>query len=334
MRQSIVSEMPRIVLIGAVDSTELTLSKLIEHSANVVGVFGYESENTDHVSGYVKLADIAASNGYNYFPFKKINEETDSIRSLKPDYIFAVGLSQLISTEILEIPSKCCIGFHPTSLPHGRGRAPLAWLILDQQTKGSATFFVLADGVDNGAIVAQKSYSISHQENVASLIDKLALAIASALDELLPSLLSNTLNFVAQDESLATYYEKRSPDDGLVEWGQSADQINRLIRATTKPYPGAYSFVGDQKIIIYEAESFTDRDIKGVVGRIVLLGDNGSFVVQCVESLLRISNYVTTNEWKPRIGVALGYSPQLEIYRLKQRIKKLEQLLSNGEAKE
>ncbi len=329
MQQHSVSDKPRIVLVGAVDSTAQTLSKLVEHQANVVGVFGYESENTDHVSGYVELAGIAASNGYSYFPFKKINSEADRIRSLKPDYVFVVGLSQLVSAEILAIPNKCCIGFHPTSLPRGRGRAPLAWLILDEQSEGSATFFVLADGVDNGAIVAQKGYSVSEKDDVASLINKLMLAMDSALDELLPSIYSNSLKFLTQDESLATYYEKRSPDDGLVDWNRSADQINRLIRATTDPYPGAYSFANDQKITIYAAERYSDQQVIGVVGRIVLVLDKGSFVVQCGENLLKINKYVTTDEWGPRVGATLGYSSESEIYRLKQRVDKLEQLLLN-----
>jgi len=330
MQRHSVSDKPRIVLVGAVDSTAQTLSKLVEHQANVVGVFGYESENTDHVSGYVELAGIAASNSYSYFPFKKINSEADRIRSLKPDYIFVVGLSQLVSAEILAIPSKCCIGFHPTSLPHGRGRAPLAWLILDEQREGSATFFVLADGVDNGAIVAQKSYSISEQDDVASLVDKLMLAMASALDALIPSMCSNTLNFMIQDESLATYYEKRSPDDGLIDWHRSADQINRLIRATTEPYPGAYSFVSDQKITIFVSEIFTEQRVRGVVGSIVLLGNNGSFVVQCGSGLLQVNKYVTLHQWSPRIGVAIGYLPELEISLLKKRVERLEQIVLNN----
>lgn len=318
---------PRIILIGAVMSTEMVLKKLAEHEANVAGVFGYESENTDHVSGYVGLAEHAGNFGFAYFPFKNINQQAAEIQKLKPDYIFVVGLSQLVSEDILAIPSVCCIGFHPTALPFGRGRAPLAWLILDQQSEGAATFFRLENGVDSGAIVAQKRYSVSEQDDVASLIDKLLLAMGSALDELLPRLPSNTLNFVTQDESLATYFEKRTPDDGLIDWQRSADQINRLVRATTDPYPGAYSFVGDQKITLHVTEVFVDCHIRGVVGRIVQLGESGSFVVQCGNGLLAVTKYVRDDEWTPRIGDTLGYQSEREVFLLKQRVEKLERLL-------
>jgi len=329
MLQSETDKNPRIVLIGAVGSTALTLKKLVEHQANVVGVFGYESEDTEHVSGHVCLARAAADNGYRYFPFKKINAEANSIRSLEPDYIFVVGLSQLISTEILALANVCCIGFHPTSLPHGRGRAPLTWLILDEQSEGSATFFVLAEGVDNGAIVAQSRYAVSDCDDVSDLIEKTHRAMGFALDELLPLLTTNFPDTNEQDEALATYYEKRAPDDGLINWSCSVQHNARLIRATTSPYPGAFSFVNDQKITIYKAREYTETQILGVTGRILRTGANGSFIVQCGVGSLEVLQYVTEQSWSPRVGVDLGYSNELEINLLKKRVDQLEQLLAD-----
>ena len=290
-------------------------------------MFGYESDNTGNVSGYTDLAGIAANIGCPYFPFKKINAEVSSIRSLKPDFIFVVGLSQLVSEEILAIPNVCCIGFHPTSLPHGRGRAPLAWLILDQQSEGSATFFVLSDRVDNGAIVVQKSYPVSDRDDASDLVDRTHQAMESALDELLPVLTTRFPVSTEQDESLATYYEKRVPDDGLITWTCTVDQIARLIRATTSPYPGAFSYVDDQKITIFAARHYTESQILGVTGRILRTGKNGSFVVQCGTGLLEVLHYVTERPWSPLVGAALGYKGELEIYLLKRRVHQLEQLL-------
>lgn len=329
MQKTKAGEKPRIVLIGAVGSTKVSLHKLAEHQANLVGVFGYESESTEHVSGYTDLAAIAAEGGYHYFSFKKINSEADKIRSLKPDYIFVIGLSQMVSTEILAIPSVCCIGFHPTSLPQGRGRAPLTWLILDQQSEGSATFFVLSDGVDSGAIVVQRKFPVSDNDDVSNLIDKTYQAMGSALDELLPALTTDVPKAREQNEAHATYYEKRVPEDGLINWSWSADEIARLIRATTSPYPGAFSFVDDQRITVFTARKYMECRVQGVPGRILRIGANGSFVVQCGTGLLEVLQYVTKWPWSPLVGADLGYKGEFEIYLLKKRVDQLEQLLAS-----
>ena len=319
---------PRIVLIGAVNSTEVTLKKLAEHQLDVVGVFGYESENTDHVSGYVNLSEMSLDNNFKYCSFRNINTEADSIRALEPDYIFVVGLSQLVSRDILDIPTVCCIGFHPTLLPRGRGRAPLAWLIIDQQREGAASFFKLAEGVDDGPIVAQKDYLISEKDDVVSLVEKVLSAMELALDELLPKLAMNNVDYKVQDQSVATYYEKRTPDDGLIDWHCSVDQISRLIRATASPYPGAYSFVDDQVLVINKAKKYTESSVIGVVGRILRLTNSNSFVVQCGDGMLEITEYATDEAWEPRIGQEVGYKADLEVNLLKGRVKKLESLVS------
>ncbi|WP_058369819.1 formyltransferase family protein [Psychrobacter sp. ENNN9_III] len=145
----------RVGLIGGVESSALTLQKLHEHGLDVVGVFGYKPNITkfvsghcdlepfcleNSISGHCDLEPFCLENSISFTPFTKINDHIEEIQSLELDYLFVVGISQLVSKDIIQAPKLGAIGFHPTKLPEGRGRAPLAWLVHEAQ-EGAATFF-------------------------------------------------------------------------------------------------------------------------------------------------------------------------------------------------
>ena len=115
---------------------------------------------------------IANESGYAYQPFRKVIECAESLREFAPDLVFAVGLSQIIPESMLRIPAKGFVGFHPTKLPLGRGRAPLAWLILDQND-GAASFFIMQEGVDDGQS-AQVPFSVEVSDDASSVEENVA----------------------------------------------------------------------------------------------------------------------------------------------------------------
>ena len=151
----------RVGLIGSVGSSLLTLQKLVEYSFNVVGVWGYEPHSTLNVSGYCSMRRFAEDNHLSYYPFIKINSNDikEQIRNASVDILFVVGVSQLVDEDIIRLPRLACVGFHPTKLPKGRGRAPMAWLILDKG-EGAATFFKIDTNADEGDIFVQEPFSI------------------------------------------------------------------------------------------------------------------------------------------------------------------------------
>lgn len=312
----------RIVLVGSVLSTEKTLDKFIEHKLNVVGVFGYENVSTSNISGYVNLKHKAEIAGYKYTGFHRINDHAEAIASLNADLIFIVGLSQLVSKKIIDSAAHACIGFHPTDLPRGRGRAPLAWLVLCEK-KGAASFFKITEGVDDGPIMNKVEFDISEHDDATSVQAKLIDALDSSLEVIARQIKSNTLQFVMQDERDASYYARRTPGDGCIDWSDSAVNIDRLVRAATRPYPGAFSFLENQKLIVWKSSVSARSNLRGVVGRIVDSSDSG-FTVQTGDGLLDIIEYETDDTEKLRIGCLLGYTAELEIYNLKKRIASLE----------
>lgn len=324
---------PRIVLAGSVGSSRRTLQGLLRHRANVVGVLGLSIQAARKVSGYTRLDDLAHSAGIPYYEFRNINnpDVVATVRSWQPDILFVIGLSQLVREELLSLPTRGCIGFHPTWLPESRGRAPVAWLVLDGRP-GAATFFLMDKGVDSGPIFVQEPFYVSSHDYAADVVEKLEAAIDTALDCWLPRLIAGEWNPQPQDGFHASYNGRRAPADGLIDWRLPAVKIHALIRATSHPHPGAYTYVGNRKLIIWRSSLEPKLAYRGVVGRIVHFDSQHGWLVQTGDSLLWLTEVVYADaeylnpQSELRVGMRLGYVVEDEIFKLKRRLAQLEML--------
>jgi methionyl-tRNA formyltransferase len=319
----------RIVLAGSVSFSRVTLERLLAHNANVVGVLGLAESKSAGVSDYARLDDL----GVPYLDFEAINatDVVEQVREWAPDVMFVVGLSQLVKAELLAIPRMGCIGFHPTHLPRGRGRAPVAWMVYDA-SPGAASFFLMDEGTDSGPLFVQEPFTIGETTTSSEAIVIVREAIARALDRWLPRMLDGEWNPEPQDESRASYLGKRSAEDGLIEWSHSATAIDRLVRTAGRPYPGAYTYVGGAKVLVWRTSIERNVPFRGVIGRILKIDDDGSLLVQTGDGLLWVHEIeIASAETRPRlaVGTRLGYAAQDELYALRRRVAQLEKLLSS-----
>ena len=321
--------MHRIVLAGSVTSSMTTLKKLVEHEMNVIGVFGYEPQNSSVISGYVNMQAFCEENDIPYFSFQKIRaEEVQSrLQDLAPDLFFVIGLSQLVPEEMLQIATHGNIGFHPTLLPKGRGRAPIAWLILEEQ-KGAANFFLMGKGADDGPIFVQVPFEIAPGDDAQSVENKINGSIEIALDKWLPQLKEGVWNPIPQDEVFASYYGKRNPEDGWINWNKSAEEIDKLIRASATPHPGAFTFLGRNRLIIQKCKLEKNKMFKGVVGRILLYEEN-EYLVQTGSGLLWIFDIKNESgeNIKLKVGDKLGYYYESEIFEIRRELQIIKERL-------
>lgn len=316
--------MHRIVVIGAVNTTKHTLNQLVKYDFNVVGVLGHEPLNTSNVSGWTDLKSQSEELNVAYKGFKKINdiENIEWAKQKNPDIIFAVGFSQLMSEEWLQMPTLGCIGFHPTKLPEGRGRAPLAWIVLEQ-TFGSATFFLMGKGADDGPVFVQEVFPVECSDDATSVEKKIENAIIKSLDKWLPELKKGLWQPIPQDEMQASWYGKRALEDGNINWNNAASYIDRLIKASSLPHPGAYTYFKDTKVIIWKSEVETKIPIKGVVGRVLLNDNQKGHLIQCGEGLIWIKEIELKEGLKLQVGDKLGYNIEDEIFKIKELIKSI-----------
>ncbi len=324
------SENPRIVVSGAVSSTYAIASGLARNGMNLVGIAGLEETASGNVSGYTDLKLLANQLGVEYVSFSNINEPSNiaNIARLNPEIHFIVGLSQLAKDEILSL-AKLNIGFHPTKLPIGRGRAPMAWIVNDC-ANGASTFFEISSKADSGAIISQKSFDILPTDVIRDAGIKLHEKIALCIDEISQSIKDNSyLKLIEQNEECATYNGIRRPNDGYIDWSLPRNEIYARIRSTSKPYPGAFTILPDgEKLIIWNADC-TDpilKKMRGEAGR-VLSTENGA-VVATGDFSIKLTDFETVSQKKLKIGDKLGMSLYVEITKLKAKISELEEQIS------
>ena len=175
----ILPQNPRIILAGSVNSSWLTLQKLVEYKCNVVGVLGLDPASSRNVSGYRDLKPLAEENQIPFKYFSKLNDEEvyEFASHLNVDLLWVIGLSQLVREPLLSLAKHGNVGFHPTLLPKGRGRGAVAWMVLGK-APGAATFFLLDEGMDSGPILGQHPFEIGDQDYAGDVINRIRSAIS------------------------------------------------------------------------------------------------------------------------------------------------------------
>jgi len=294
---------PRIAVAGSVNSTLRTFNKLLAHKCNVVCALGLHPEQAKNVSGYVDLKPHALKHKIPFKYFRNINDGDvfSFVKNAEIDLFFVVGLSQLVKEPLLSLARAGNVGFHPTKLPEGRGRGAVAWLILGK-AKGAASFFLMDEGVDSGPLLGQHEFVVTENDYAEDVIEKIKLTIDKVLDDILPKLKAGTLEVKPQDESKATYLGLRKPKDGKIDWCRSAIDIHRLVRATSRPLPGAYTVANGEKIRIQRSTPVIGNRYVGVPGRVFAI-ENGRILVACGEGALWIDECDTDQFDGFRVGL-------------------------------
>jgi len=177
----------------------------------------------------------------------------ERIGKLAPDFIFSFYYRHLLSERVLACAKNGGFNLHGSLLPRYRGRAPANWVLVNGETETGVTLHRMVKRADAGAIVAQQRISISATDTALSLHGKLRTSAADLLSETLPSLGKGQLPGIEQDESKATYFGRRTPADGLIDWHLPASRLYNLVRAVTQPYPGAFCPVGEHTLIVWSA---------------------------------------------------------------------------------
>jgi methionyl-tRNA formyltransferase len=192
---------------------------------------------------------------------------------------------------------------HPTLLPRHRGRAPIPWAILSGLARTGVTLFEIVDSTaDSGAVVGQVVVDISDDETATTLFERIAQAHVELVRVLVPQLIAGTAPRVPQDPSRASVWPRRAPADGIIDWETRAPYLYDWVRAQTRPYPGAFTFLGDEKVIVWGARA-VDLNEAAPAGTIVELGPAGP-VVACGEGGLVLEDVSTSGELA--VGARLG----------------------------
>ena len=194
------------------------------------------------------LKRYAQKEGIPVFDPKNLkNPETIRYFKTHPAHVYVlVQYGKLIPLSILEIPPYGIVNFHPSLLPNYRGPDPIRSPILEGDEKTGATIMLLGEGMDTGPILAQESFALDRKETLASLTEKFCKMGPSFLFHTLEAYLLKKIIPTLQDETKATITHLLSREDGRINWNQSAQEIERKIRAYT-PWPGCWTIWKDHQ---------------------------------------------------------------------------------------
>jgi methionyl-tRNA formyltransferase len=282
------------------------LDAAAEAGAEIVGIVTLPGPIDPERSGQCAFDDIAARFDAALVETRDVNapETLNAIRKLEPELIFIVGWSQLVHEPFIELASEGVFGMHPTLLPKHRGRAPIPWTILSGLARTGVTLFEIVDSTaDSGGIVGQREISVSADETATSLFARLADAHASLIRELVPQLLARSAPRIQQEPTRASSWPKRAPADGIIDWGTRAPYLYDWVRAQTRPYPGAFTFLGEEKVIVWGARAVELAE-EAPAGTIVDMQDERP-VVACGEGGLLLEEVQTSADGLV-VGARLG----------------------------
>ncbi len=227
---------------------------LDETDDEVVAVFTH-ADRPDEEIWWPSVAELARRRDVPVFIAEDINQPqwVEKIRELRPDFIFSFWYRQLVKRPILEIPPGGCLNLHGSLLPKYRGRAPVNWVLVNGEEKTGITLHYMVERADAGDIVAQAVVPIDFSDTALTLYQKLVEAGRLVLRAAWPLLREGRAPRLPQDESQATYFGRRTPEDGRFDWSWPALRIYNLVRAVTHPYPGAFVDFGGRQLFVWQA---------------------------------------------------------------------------------
>jgi len=242
----------KIVFMGNHTVGVIALKELLKH-ANVVAVFAYP-DHYDDGNLYLSVKECAKKNNIPLFQHKGISDKQaeKAISKFKPDLIVTADYKYILKKEVFDIPKFGAINFHPSLLPQYRGRAPVNWAIINGEKKCGLTVHYIADEVDTGDIILQKEIEIQTEDTIKDIHDKLFPLYKGLTCEIINLFKKGKPKGHKQNNAKATTFPARKPDDGLIDWRLKAADIYNFVRAITYPYPGAFSFLDDEKYIIWD----------------------------------------------------------------------------------
>lgn len=255
------------------------------------------------VADYCDLKDFAESRGITVYQARyyslKHEEDLAYIQGLKIDLAFVMGWQRLIPGQILASLQVGAFGMHGSSmnLPLGRGRSPMNWSIIEGRKAFYTNLFKYDPGVDSGDVMDTFKFEVGPRDTAETMHFKNTLAMKYLIERNIERLVVNEFQVYPQDDSIRpTYYPKRTPADSLINWKQEVYALERFIRAVTRPFNGAFTFVEDEKMTIYAAQVFDLHDFgyeQAQTGTVVAVFDNGKFLVRCFGGLLLVTDYET-----------------------------------------
>jgi methionyl-tRNA formyltransferase len=269
----------RILLIGQGITTLSALQSLVDRF-DVVGMVR-SSDAGDAATGLAESAGVAL------FADTSLAGVTDAIKQTDPHAVVVSSYDRILPADL--VSARPFVNVHYAPLPRYRGRATVNWAIINGERRCAISIHSLVAGLDAGGILFQQFVPIGRSDTVTDLYERLNAIQRDALAGAVARRLQGDEG-QPQDEDQATYACTRLPEDGEIDWSAGTEAADRLVRALTAPFPGAFTWLGLQRLVIRRAEPCREPRYEGrVPGRVVRVDrSTGAVDVLTGDGVLRL----------------------------------------------
>ena len=268
------------------------LQELLAQGHEVVAVVTHEDDPGENV-WFRSVGELARAHRLPVFTPGNPNapEFVEQIRACGPDILFSFYYRYMLKPPLLAIPPLGALNLHGSYLPKYRGRCPVNWVLVNGETETGVTLHDMVEKPDAGDIVGQKRVPISEDDTALTLYEKMTVAAREVLGEALPLLASGTAPRIPQDHSQASYYGGRCPEDGRFDWSGSARSIYNLVRAVTHPYPGAFTAMGEDRLLVWWCTPWRgpQTSVPATPGTVIEIRPDGPVIATGDDALLLLS---------------------------------------------
>ena len=178
----------------------------------------------------------------------------ETLRGWAPDLIVVTAFGRILPPVVLDLPSKGCVNVHGSLLPKYRGAAPIQWAIINGDTETGITTMLMDPGMDTGPMLMQERLTILPHETAGELGARLAPVGGRLLTETIRGLLDGSVKPIPQNSALATLAPLLKKEDGALDWRSNPTSLVNRVRGLT-PWPGAYTYHGEERWLIRRAEA-------------------------------------------------------------------------------
>jgi methionyl-tRNA formyltransferase len=210
----------------------------------------------------------------------------------------------LIDQDLIEFPKKYAINIHGSLLPKYRGRTPHVWAIINNEKKTGISAHLIDIECDAGDLIEQVEVEIEHSDTGASILQKYEILYWPLVQKTLRKIQEEVLITTPQNHTKATYFGKRTPDDGKIDWSWQKERIFNWVRAQAHPYPGAFTYLNGEKLII-DSISFTDDGFNDEIPNGKMMSIN-PLKVKTPNGVIKIEKYRGELEINEQTKIVLG----------------------------
>jgi methionyl-tRNA formyltransferase len=272
----------RCVLFAYHEMGHACMEAILKMGAPIAALFTHRDDPHEEI-WWSSCAELAARHRVPVHIDESVETAAAKIGALKPSIIYSFSYRHLIPENVLAMAPLGAFNLHPSLLPAYRGRAPVNWVLVNGERETGVTLHHMVARADAGDIVGQREVAIDDNDNALTLYRKLVPLGVELIEELHPKIVAGNPPRRKMDISKGSYFGRRKPEDGRIDWRWPARRIFNLVRAVTHPYPGAFCSVDGQKLLVWEAKIGAETGTLASPGQIVRAIADGALEVAAGE---------------------------------------------------